>query len=295
MRIETLQTLEAVVRTGSFSAAAAARNLTPSAVSLQMKQLEGWLGQVLFDRSGRGTRATPFARRLVADVGGFLAHLDSLKRRRPVDVAGQLRVGLIASFEKSHFPRVLRVLRDRYPALVVRVSLGVSAELIDGVDSGRLDAAVVVRPGRARPTRLVWHDLVTETFVMIAPADAPEGTPRELLRQWPWVRYDASLTGGRLAADFVRRLLPGCRPSYELTSTDSVLAMVAEGLGVSVVPRPRAPLASAYPVRVVELGARAPKRVIAMVARRSDAEERRLQAFIDALGIACAGSAAGGP
>lgn len=288
MRIEALRTLETVLRTGSFASAAAALHLTPSAVSLQMKQLESYLGQLLFDRSGRGTRPTAFARRFVADASGFLAHIESLRGGRPRTVSGVLRTGMIANVEKSSFPRALRLLHERYPHLRIQPTLGVSAELIEGVKAGRFDAAVVVQPPRGSSTRLCWIELIKESFVMIAPPDALGTTPRQLLQSHPWVRYDVSLTGGRLAADYIRRILPGCTSQYELTSTDAVLAMVAEGLGVSVVPRPRAPLLAGYPVRLIDLGPRAPVRTIAIVARRADAEDRRLQALAEGMREACA-------
>ena len=64
MKIEAFQTLEAVLRHGSFSAAAARMNLTPSAVSMQMKQLEQYVGQTLFDRSGLQVQPMPLARQV---------------------------------------------------------------------------------------------------------------------------------------------------------------------------------------------------------------------------------------
>ena len=51
MKIESFRTLNAVLRGGSFAAGAADMNLSPSAVSLQMKQMEAYFGQPLFDRS----------------------------------------------------------------------------------------------------------------------------------------------------------------------------------------------------------------------------------------------------
>ena len=58
MKIEMFDTLDAVLRGGSLAAAASETNLTASAVSMQMKQLETYLGQPLFDRSGHAIRPT---------------------------------------------------------------------------------------------------------------------------------------------------------------------------------------------------------------------------------------------
>ncbi len=59
MKIEMFDTLDAVLRGGSLAAAASETNLTASAVSMQMKQIEAYLGQPLFDRSGHAIRPTP--------------------------------------------------------------------------------------------------------------------------------------------------------------------------------------------------------------------------------------------
>ena len=59
MKLQSFSTLDAVLRGGSFAAAAAEAHLTPGAVSLQMKQLEAWLGQSMFDRSGLAVRPVP--------------------------------------------------------------------------------------------------------------------------------------------------------------------------------------------------------------------------------------------
>ncbi len=273
-----------VVQTGSFATAASLLHLTPSAVSLQMKQLETWFGQVLFDRSGRGTRPTPFARSVVADSQEFLRHIESLRGRRPIAVSGTLRVGVIPNVEKTAFPRALRLLRERYPDLKIRpAGRGTSVDMVDGVKGGKIDAAVVVQPIHKASMRLDWVELGREPFVMIAPRDATEDTPRQLLLQYPWIRYDTSLTGGRMASEFVRKIVPDCPYAFELTTTDAVLAMVSEGLGVSVVPRPRTPLLLAYPVRVIELGPKAPIRTVALVTRKADSDDRRVRALAEVL------------
>jgi DNA-binding transcriptional LysR family regulator len=68
MKLGALHALVAVVERGSFVAAAADMKVTPSAVSLQMKQLEAWFGRPLFDRSGRTAGVTPLAREIAGAV-----------------------------------------------------------------------------------------------------------------------------------------------------------------------------------------------------------------------------------
>jgi DNA-binding transcriptional LysR family regulator len=295
MKLAALDTLGAVLAHGSFTAAAGAVGLTPSAVSLQMKQLEEYFGRPLFDRSGRTALPTQFARELAGAAGSALAIIDSFRARSTLSVAGVLRVGAITSVQTSVLPYALRLLHERHPGLTVQLTLDVSGPLQAALTAGRLDAAVVVRPPHGGSTRLAWRDLARVPFVLVAPPGAQGSTATQLLRRHPWIQYERSLTGGRVAAQYVRRLVPQKRSAYEVASTDAIVAMVAEGLGVSVIPRPRAPLNRAYAFREVPLGSGAPFRQVSWLSRQSDIEDRRHAAMFDALQEAYRAGAAPAP
>lgn len=283
MKLAALKTLSAVLSTGSFTAAAGEVGLTPSAVSLQMKQLETYIGRPLFDRSGRSAVPTPIARELAAASASALATIESFRARSTLAVSGVLRLGAITSVQNWVLPRALRLLRDQQPGLTVQLTLDVSAPLQAALNAGRLDAAVIVRPPHGGSSRLGWRDLARVPFVLVAPAEAEGRTPQELLRRYPWIQYERSLTGGSVAAQYVRRVCPDKRSAFEVASTDAIIAMVAEGLGVSVVPRPRRPLQQAYAFREVALGAGAPFRQVAWACRKADVEDRRHAAVFAAL------------
>lgn len=292
MKLAALDTLTAVLATGSFSAAAREVGLTPSAISLQMKQLEEYFGRSLFDRSGRTAVPTAFARELSLATGSALAVVESFRRRSTVAVSGVLRLGAIASVQNSVLPHALREIHERHPGLTVQLALAVSAPLQAALNAGKLDAAVVVRPPSGGSTRLHWHDLARVPFVLIAPKDAEGATAQQLLRRYPWIQYDRRLTGGRVSAQYVRRLCPGARSAYEVASTDAIVAMVSEGLAVSVIPQPRDPLRLAYAFREVPLGPGAPFRQVSWLCRKPDAEDRRHIVMFSALRDAYGRSAA---
>jgi DNA-binding transcriptional LysR family regulator len=283
MKLAALQTLVSVVSRGSFVAAAADMKVTASAVSLQMKQLEAWFGRPLFDRSGRTAGVTPLAREIAATVARALDDVERFRVRPQPAVAGVLRLGAIPSVQTSALPVALRLARDAHRDLDVRLTLAVSGPLLAAVAAGRIDAAVVVRPKGGGSTRLVWSDLAREPFVLVVPATVEGRPPAQLLRERPWIRYDASLTGGRMAAQYVQRVCPGLRPAFEVADTDAIVAMVAEGLGVSVIPRPRAAIRHGHAIREVSLGARGPVRTISLARRRADGDDRRIGAMREAL------------
>jgi DNA-binding transcriptional LysR family regulator len=282
MQLQALQTVRAIVEHGSFAAAAHAVGCTPSAVSLQVKQVETWLGKPLFDRSTRRALPTALAHEVAAIAREVALRLDALRAPRGAPVGGRLRLGAIATVQTDALPQALRALRDRHPALTVDVHLGDSAALLADLKAGRLDAAVLVRPKGGGSERLAWQNLTQQPLVLLAPASVSNENPRGLIERLGWIRYDTDLTGGRLAAAYVRRIAPRTRPSMELRAIDAIVAMVSAGLGVSVVPLPRAALLDAHRVRALRLPRGAPGRTIALVRRAGDADQRNIDAVASA-------------
>jgi DNA-binding transcriptional LysR family regulator len=293
MNLTLLATLRTIIEQGSFTAAAGVVGCSPSAVSLQVKQLEQYFGRPLFDRSTRVMLPTDFAREVVHAVGDFADRLQTLRSRPVVEVAGRVRVGVITSMQSDVLPQALHALRQRHPALdVVVPPLNDSDELVSELKAARLDVALLVRPESGGSRRLIWRELHRQPYVMLAPPNATGKNAKQLLEAHDWVGYDLSLAGGRVAARHVRSLVPGARCVMELRSMDAIVAMVAQGLGVSVVPQPRRPLVRAYAVREVGLGSRAPFRKLSLVWRSSDEGSRNVeavaQAFNDAFGARAA-------
>jgi DNA-binding transcriptional LysR family regulator len=283
MNLAFLSTLVSIVDRGSLAAAASHVGCSPSAISLQVKQLEAWFGRPLFDRSARSVEPLPFALEVAAVARDVALRLDALRARPARSVSGRIRLGTIASVQTAALPPALRLLRDRHPELQVEISLEDSEPLLVALKAGRIDAAVLVRPTAGGSSRLTWQNLERQPFVMVAPPEAGTGSPKELLQRYGLIQYDPALTGGRIAARYVRQVCPEARRVVDLRFIDAIVAMVAAGLGVSVVPQPRKTLLDAYLVPKVPLGKSVPARQIAFVRRRPDSDNRNLDAAYRAL------------
>ena len=102
MLIRHLETLLAVIDTGSFNAAAAKMNITQSAVSMQIKNLEAHLKIELFDRSVRPPRLSNSGRLVLDNARQIVALYGELKRASPVtsQMTGSINIGTVpgASF-----------------------------------------------------------------------------------------------------------------------------------------------------------------------------------------------------
>ena len=133
MKFSFFETLAAVLQTGSLARAAAKMNITPSAVSMQMKQVEAYFGQPLFDRSGLQVRPTPFALEGAAVMHQPMLHIEQLRRKNSIQIQGLLRLGVIETMQASLLPGIVRQIKVQHPALQLKPTRGRAVELIAAV------------------------------------------------------------------------------------------------------------------------------------------------------------------
>ncbi len=286
MKIDAFATLDAVLRGGTFAAAAIERCVTPSAVSMQMKQLEKYLGQPLFDRSGQQARPTAFAHEVTELMRGPRRELELLRKRTTVVVEGVLRLGVIESMQPVVLPGTMHYLREHYPKLELNPARGRSRGLTADVNAGELDAALVAEPEGGGSTRLRWTPMLRRELILVAPPFATERSIVDLFKKYEWIKYDRGTVTGGLASKFVTEHVGEIRSKLEFDSASAIVAMVSAGLGISIVQVASPVLLQNYPVRVVRLGSVAPILQLSLVTRKPDDDSRALQALREAMQVA---------
>lgn len=277
-----LQTFVLVAETGSMAAAARRQGITPAAVAQQLRALERELGASLVGRSGRTVRPTPAGHRLLERAGELLREVGNLHTLVRDDVvAGELRLGAINTAMHTVLPRILGRLARAHPDVTVFIQSGVTGQLFEGVRSNALDAAVCLHPEFALAKTFGWELLREEPLVVLAPPALARRDPLELLRSEPLLRYDRSLGGGRQADRYLRRhgIVPIER--FELSSLLAIAMMVAEGLGVSLVPDLRSPLTQGLKIARVPLPDALEPRRFGVLWRRGAARARLVAAFLE--------------
>lgn len=255
MSIRHLRTLLAIAEQGSFAAAARAVRLTQSAVSMQMRALEEELGTALFDRSTRPPALTSAARALIADADELVRGYDRLvheRRSQGAPVEGHLRLGAVPSVITGILPTAIAALRRRHPGMHVEIAMALSADLVDRLERGRLDAAIVSELGKPRQGYL-WQPFAREPLVLIAPLDAPRQSAAELLAAYPFIRYTRQAWVGRLIDATLKRRRIKVGEAMTLDTLEAVTAMVSHGLGVSIVPQRGHGAPFPFPVRAQAL------------------------------------------
>ena len=238
MRLDHLSSLVAIADHGSFSAAADAANLSHSAVSIQIRQLEESIGAALFDRSTRPPRLTLLGRRYVARARGILARIEALKSlTTPDSLSGRVAFGFVPTTLQTVLPALLHRLRREFPDLQVTARSGLSDDLAADVATGALDFAFLTAPLEA-PRDIVTDDLAREPLVLIAPKNTDTTLDADVLfRDRPYIAFSGSTWLGRQILTSLKARAIAIDPIIELDSIDAVENLVARGFGISIVPQ----------------------------------------------------------
>lgn len=265
-----MRTLVAIADHGSFGAAGQAIGLTQSAVSLQIKSLETQLDLSLFDRSKRPPVLNAQGTVLVAQAREIINLWSRMKESvRGDELAGSLALGAIPTVLTGILPKGLSAMQASHPKLMVRLTSGLSAELVPRVFKGELDAAIVNEPVQLA-TGLSWHPFAREPLFVIAPEDAQGETDHELLEARPFIRFQRFAWAGQLIDSRLRDRGIRVKPGMEMDSLEAISLMVSHGLGVSVVPRRNIEQPFPPNVKLVPFGSPPVERVIGLIERTSN-------------------------
>ena len=177
----SLRVFEAVAAHLSFSAAADALNVTPAAVSQQIKTLEAYIQVPLFRRSGRRVEITDEGLELLPAVRSGLEKLESaLQQMKHHRRAGPLQISLLSSFLQIWLLPRLRSFRRKYPDIELRFHT--SREL---VDFSRSTNHIAIRFGRGDYPNVHSEKLLNDWLVPVA---SPE-----LIKQYGMLERGTSL------------------------------------------------------------------------------------------------------
>lgn len=146
LNLNKLEVFAAVVRTGSFSAAAQQLLMTQPAVSQHIHDLEISLGTRLFARGRRGVTLTPAGEQLreytraifqlVAEAENAITNVENL-------VAGQMRVGATPGISVYLLPDSIQEFHSRYPKLQVSIQTGITPQILEDLRLAKLDLGLI--------------------------------------------------------------------------------------------------------------------------------------------------------
>ena len=240
MNLRDLAYIVAVADEGHFGRAAERSAVSQPTLSGQVKKLEAELGVVLFERGRGAVRVTEAGRAVIEQARDVLAGAERIRdvaRAAQDPLGGELSLGLIPTVAPYLIPRFVRSLRETLPGLSVAYREDITERLNDGLLSGDLDAAVLATP--PEDDALVAIPLYREPFQLVFPqghelgeTDVPHMSDvdrDELLL----------LTEGHCFRDqalAICELGPPRRSSLRATSLETLINLVSQGMGVTLVP-----------------------------------------------------------
>ena len=236
-----LRLVAEIARAGSVTRAADRLNVTQSAVSHQLRDIEERLGTPLFIRSGRRMLLTPAGTHLVdtADrVLGEIARAEAAVGRLARNQAGEFRICTQCHTGYHWIPPLLDVLRRRFPDVEVRIAAEHTMRAIVALLEAKLDLAIVNRDPKDKRIRVrpLFED---EHAAIVAPshpwARRAFVSPQELANERLFL-YSRSLDDSHLVQHVMRPA--GVEPRHVtfLQLTEAIVEMVKAGLGISVLP-----------------------------------------------------------
>ena len=303
--LRQLMTFLAAVDSGSITSAAKSLHLTQPAASQQLRDLERALGVRLLDRAkGRimptraGEAVVVAARRAQSAADDIVAAAAGFRD----GTAGRVRVGTGATACIYLLPAMLARVKRRMPGLEVTVATGNTPEILDRLEAGALDIALVTLPMRtsraAVATRLAADPLLAllpKALVAKAPAPAGAGIGAAQLANLPLILYEAGSNTRRLIDDWFARAGVTASPIMELGSVEAIKVLVASGLGASILPKlalKELALKEVARATLVRPLRPALTRDLAYVLRKDKVIDRGLRVFLDEL-VRAAGKPAG--
>ncbi len=286
--VRQLRYLVALREAGHFGRAADACAVTQSTLSAGIQDLEALLGVTLADRSRRQVSLTPLGHELAERAAGILMDLDGLmaqaREPRP-PLTGPLRMGIIPTIAPFFVPRIFPALQNAYPDLAPVLREDRTADLLEALDAGRLDVALLALPYAL--SGLTVEVLFDDPLLLCRPCgQEPDGpVPLSHVEDVDLIVLEDGhcLRDQVLSACSLERAR-GLSP-IQATSLHTLVPMLAHGLGHTLMPRMAldAGILSGMAVEAVEFADAAPVRQVALVwAGRSsrDTEFKLLAQFL---------------
>jgi DNA-binding transcriptional LysR family regulator len=230
-----LESLLAVVETGSIAGAARQQGLTAAAISQRIKVLETDLNCRLLVRSAKTVQPSPECQRLLPAASALVRDASRLSLGISNDrLSGPYRIGAISTALLDVVPKVVRAFREKAPDVQLSVLPGNSRSLYEDLLVEKVDAVICVAPPFQLPKGIRCFPVAEEPFLHIRPATHLRQDENGVL---PWIIYDRSSWGGGLARHYLDKAISHVPVLCELDSPETIAAMVQEGLGQAAVPR----------------------------------------------------------
>jgi DNA-binding transcriptional LysR family regulator len=241
IKLSQLRALMEIAQCGNFSEAALHLNVSQSAVSHAIATLENELGVILLSRGRHGATLTPVGEQIIGDVHHIMTALDEITRKANLAKGlegGQVRIASFRSVATHVLPAVIAQFRRAFPAISVTLTEHHNLTTVhQALRQGIADIGFVYLPA---PSDLETWELFRDDYIALLPKDAviqgPFITWDELSR-YPLIMPSQDDTCGLLLRKYFAKHRQPLTAAYEVREDSTIVSMVGQGLGVTVIAR----------------------------------------------------------
>lgn len=228
-----------------FSRAAEQLRIVQPALSKQIKRLEDELGVRLLHRTKRKVELTEAGELFLDEARQILKQADEaaeIAQRASRGEIGKLKVGFVGPATLDVLPKAIKVIKERYPKLHLRLRELTTSEQVEALSNGSIKVGLVRELKDYDANILNVRPILRESLVVALPEDhhlvALSKVPLEALADEPYI-----LLCHRLEPGLREKYLGACRNCgfsprvvQDATHVDTMLGLVAEGIGLSLAP-----------------------------------------------------------
>ena len=285
VKISQLRAIVAVADRGNFSSAALDLELSQSTISHAIATLEEELGVVLLLRGRHGATLTPMGEQVIQEARQVLQLVGTIQEKankaRRLQI-GQVRVACVRSIATNILPKIIAQFRGKFPEIsVVITDYDRYAEVEQALREGKADVGLTILPTTAEFE--TW-ELFRDEFVALLPPGAlhPNMPPSwEELVNYPMILNTRSVQHNRVVHNHLLQFGQTLKVDYEVREDSTILSMVKQGLGATVMARLAAePVPDGIQVKSLPVPL---ERVIAVATLADALLSREVFAFLDIL------------
>jgi DNA-binding transcriptional LysR family regulator len=287
LKISQLRALVAIAEHGNFTSAALELGLSQSTVSHAIATLEEELGIVLLFRGRHGATLTPIGEQVIQEARQVLHLLEVIREKANQEKGlqtGQVRVACVRSIATHVLPKVIARFREKLPTIsVVMTEYDRYAQVEQALREGQADVGFTLLP---TTREFETWELFRDEFVALLPPKsivAGESLSWEQLAKYPMIVNLRSPQHNKTVSVHFLQFGQILKVDYELREDSTVLSMVKQGLGATVMARLAAePILEEIEVRSLPVPL---ERVIGVAILADALLPRAVFAFLDILKV----------
>ncbi len=242
METHQLRYFLAVAQTGRFTTAAQACHVSQPSLSIQVAKLERELGGPLFERTRRGGKLTARGETFLPRARTILAEMESAREDAKALsglTLGKVSLGCMPTTGAHLLPPILTAFRKAHPKIQVQLKEESSPDLARDLEQGEVELAIMDEAG-LEPA-LAHQTILTEELLLALPAKhrlAGKG-PLALkqIGEEPFILMKAGHGFRQITLNLFQKALLQPKVVFESGGIETVQALVASGLGISLVPQ----------------------------------------------------------